>query len=515
MGQKLYVREIVDGENLRDGIHTGITKVFQVARTAYGAAAGNVMIENRADVPTISHDGVTNIATLEADDPIEDMAISVVKQASKRTNDTAGDGTTLSAILAYHLYMYAETSLIKEKHMSRAAAAKKIRSYIPDILSAIDARTKREITDKNLRGVCEISAGDPGLGALVYDVISKIGLFGGVNVIYTGTSSTSVDFVDGVYVEAGAKDEMFFNDQTSKESVMKPQEDADGVPVVILGATIARQDEMVPIIEKIMQNRLKQVLIFGNVINDALKFLSTIPKPVLDIMVVAPPANGFSNNLEDVALYSGGKVFRGEPKDWAPDMLGFVDTATITRNQTTIMGGKGANSKELKQAIEKIKKQRDSVAPNRRLEYENRIARLTASIANIYVGGASDTERKETKLRIDDAVCAAKTALTGGIVAGGGVCLRDIGEKLKLPYLKMPYLDLLLNSDADPTMLRAKCEIGEGFDLLTHKKHNMVRANIIDPAIVVREAVINSHSVVAQLITTNMALAFKEREQWN
>ena len=515
MGQKLYVREIVKGKELREGITNGVTKAFVVAQTAYGAASGNVMIENRADVPTISHDGVTNIATLEAGDPIEDMAISVIKQASKRTNDTAGDGTTLSAVLAYHLYTYAEKTLITERGMSRAAAAKKIRSYVPRILAAIDARTKKDVTDKNLRGVCEISAGDSGLGALVYDVISKVGLFGGVNVIYTGTSSTSVEFVNGVYIEAGAKDEMFFNDQTSKESVMKPQEGKDKVPVVVLGVTIARQDEMVPIIERISQSRYKQVLIFGNIINDALKFLSTIPKPMMDIMVVTPPANGFANNLEDVALYSGGEVFRGEPKDWAPEMLGFVDSATVTRNQTTITGGKGANSKKLSIAIEKLKKQRDAVAPNRRLEYENRIARLTASIANIYVGGASDTERKETRLRIDDAVCAAKTALTGGVVAGGGVCLRDIGDKLGLLYLKKPYFDLLLNSDATPEMIRNKCTIGEGYNLLTHEKCNMVRANIIDPAIVIREAVANSHSVVAQLITTNLALTFKERDQWS
>ena len=515
MGQKLYIREMTIGPKLRDGITAGVTKVFAVAQTAYGAASGNVIIENRADVPTISHDGVTNIAALEAEDPIEDMAISVIKQASKRTNDTAGDGTTLSAVLAYHLYIHAEKDLVQKQGMSRAAAAKKIRSYIPTILAAIDAKTKKDITDKNLRGVCEISAGDSGLGALVYDVISKVGLFGGVNVIYTGTSTTSVDFVNGVYIESGAKDEMFFNDQTSKESVMKPQEDCDGVPVVILGATIARQDEIVPIIEKLNSSRYKQVLIFGNVINDALKFLSTLPKPLMDIMVVTPPSNGFSNNLEDIALYSSGEVFRGEPKDWTPEMLGWVESATITRNQTTITGGKGANSKKLATAIEKIKKQRDGVAPNRRLEYENRIARLTASIANIYVGGASDTERKETKLRIDDAVCAAKTALTGGIVAGGGVCLRDIGTKTGLAYLTKPYYDLLLNSDATPEMIRDKCEIGEGYDLLTHEKRNMVRANIIDPAIVIREAVINSHSVVAQLITTNLALTFKERDQWN
>lgn len=505
MGHQLYTREIVEGDKLREGITRGVVKVFNVASAAYGAASGNVIIENRADAPTISHDGVTNINTLEVDDAVEDIAISVIKQASKRTNDTAGDGTTLSAILAYHLYQYAEKTLIGERKMTRSEAAREIRSYVPSILSSINTRTKSKIDDRNLRGVCEISAGDEGLGALVYDVISHVGEFGGVNVIYTGTSETSVEFVDGVYIEAGAADEMFFNDQTSKESVLRE------VPVVILGATISRQDEIVPIIEKLHASRAKQVLIFGNVINDALKFLSTLPKPMLDIMVVTPPASAFSNVLEDVALYTQGQVFRGEPKDWEPTMCGSVDSATITRKQTTIIGGKGADSKELKEAIEKIKKQRDSVAPNHRLEYENRIARLTASIANIYVGGNSDTERKETRLRIDDAVCAAKTALTGGVVAGGGVCLRDIGDERKLPYLRLPYYDLLINSDAKPELLKAKYNPGEGYNLLTHESKNMIRANIIDPAIVIREAVINSHSVVAQLITTTRALVFKDR----
>lgn len=509
MGQKTYNRRIVSGEELRKGIASGVEKVFKVANAAYGVASGNVIIENRASAPTISHDGVTNIATLEVSDPVEDLAISVIKQASQRTNRIAGDGTTLSAILAYHLFQYAEKTLIKKENLSRAEAAKKIRDLVPLILSQIDQRTKKDITSKNLRGVCEISAGDKGLGALVYDVIHHVGLFGGVNVIYTGTATTSVEFANGMYIEAGAKDEFFFNDQTSKESVF------NDVPVVILGSTYSREDEITVIADKLFQARAKQAVIFGNIINDALNFLSKIPKPTLDIMVVTPPPSAFSNYLEDIALYSGGKVFRGAPKDWTPEMCGSVKKATITRGQTTITGGKAEDSKELKETIEKIKAQRDKASPEKREEYENRIARLTASIANIYVGGASDTEKKETKLRIDDAVCAAKTALSGGVVAGGGVCLRDIGRTLSLKYLKLPYIDLLMNSDAPENIIIRNPESGYGYDLITHEKKSMVRANIIDPAIVIREAVINSHSVVAQLITTTKALIFEERDQWN
>ncbi len=507
MGKPTYNRCILTGDDLRAGIDRGMDCIYDVARAAYGVRSGNVMIENRADTPTISHDGVSNIEVLEREDPIEDMTVAVVKQASQRTNKTAGDGTTLSAILSYHLYKQAKLAMEKT-HKSPMVMAENIKSAVPQILAAIDKRTKRDLSEKSLRGVCIVSAGDESLGEMIFDVINQVGEYGGVNVIPTGTSYITTDIVNGMYIDVGAVATTFFNDQTDKKSVM------ENVPVVILAHTITRQDELTPIIEKIHAANHDKVIFVGNIINDALKFLASFPKHVLDVMVITPKSFAFDNVLEDVALYTDGKVFRGETVDWTLDDMGGAKTITITARETTIVGGHGESSDELQKTVERLREQREKADPDSRLPIESRIARLTAKIANIYVGAASDVERKETQLRIDDAICAAKSALAGGVVAGGGVCLRDIGLDLKLAYLEQPYRDLLRNAGLSDEEINEKMEIGEGYDLKSLRKRNMIRANIIDPAIVVREAVINSHSVVAKLITTDMALTFEDRT-WN
>lgn len=504
MGKPTYNRCLMTGEDLREGIDRGMEIIYEVARTAYGVRSGNVMIENRADAPTISHDGVSNIAVLERSDPIEDMTIGVVKQASERTNKTAGDGTTLSAILSY--WLYTQSKVLIESGKSPMVVAENIKAAVPTILSAIDKKTKRKLSDKSLRGVCVVSAGDDSLGEMIYDVIKTVGEFGGVNVMYSGTSFISTDIVAGMYIDVGATATTFFNDTTDKKSVL------ENVPVVILGHTLTRQDEITPIIEKIHAGGHDKVVIFGNIMNDALSFLAKFPKHILDVMVVAPKSAAFDNVLEDVALYTDGKVFRGETTDWTLDDMGGAKSVSVTMRETTIVGGHGESSDALKKTVAELQKQREKADPDSRLGIENRIARLTAKIANIYVGGASEVEKKEVKLRIDDAICAAKSALAGGVVAGGGVCLRDIGLDLNLAYLVQPYRDLLRNAGLDNDKIHKKLGVGVGYDLKTLKERNMVRANIIDPAIVIREAVINSHSVVAKLITTNMALTFEDRK---
>jgi chaperonin GroEL len=191
------------------------------------------------------------------------------------------------------------------------------------------------------------------------------------------------------------------------------------------------------------------------------------------------------------------------------EYAGKAQKVTITQRETTILGGYG-EKEEIDKVVKDLKDKLAKAEPQDRPFLEGRIARLTANVATIYVGGASAVERGEVKLRVDDAVCAAKTALAGGVVPGGGVCLRDIAGKLGLDYLRMPYLDLLSNSDID----NEKCADGSGYNLKTKDIVNMVDNYLVDPAIVVREAVINSHSVVAKLITTQLALVYKDRE-WN
>ena len=202
MGKPALNRKCITGEELDKGIARGIETLYEVAKTAYGCNGGNVMIEHRATAPTISHDGVSNLEELEVEDAIQDMAIKVVKQSSKRTNETAGDGTTLSAILSCHLYWWAYSKILAGE--SRVEVAKQIEDNVPKILAEIDKVTTKKLTPELLRGACIISAGDEGLGELIYDVVSSVGEFGGINVSYVGSLGVSTNIVKGMYIPSKA-----------------------------------------------------------------------------------------------------------------------------------------------------------------------------------------------------------------------------------------------------------------------------------------------------------------------
>lgn len=499
MGKPTLNRQVVTGEVLQEGITKGLNTIYEVALTAYGVNGGNVAIERRASAPTISHDGVSNLEELEVEDPIEDMAIKVVKQASQRTNETAGDGTTLSAILSYHLYKWAMAEIKAGKTPMRVS--KEIEANIPKILDAIDEVTTKKLSPELLKGACIISAGDEALGELIYDVVSETGEYGGINVSYVGSLGVSTNIVRGMYVPSGYLDPKLVNDLDGNRSVLEE------VPVIILSSTITRQDELLPILEHIRTHTFQKAVFFADITGDALRLLEMNRN--FDACVVKPQANNYEILLKDVALYTGGQVYSGAPADFKMEYAGKAQKVTVTQRETTILGGYG-EKEEIEKVVKDLKDKLAKAEPQDRPFLEGRIARLTANVATIYVGGASAVERGEVKLRVDDAVCAAKTALAGGVVPGGGVCLRDIADKLNLPYLADPFIDLLDNSDIQ----YEPCSKGCGYDLKTKQICNMAENYLVDPAIVVREAVINSHSVVSKLITTQLALVYKDRE-WN
>lgn len=499
MGKPTLNRTLATGDELKEGISKGLETIYKVALTAYGVNGGNVMIERRASAPTISHDGVSNLEELEVEPAIEDMAIKVIKQASQRTNETAGDGTTLSAILSYHLYQWAMDRIKEGK--SPVAVSKEIEANIPDILDAIDACTTKKLSPELLKGACIISAGDEGLGELIYDVVSQVGEYGGINVSYVGSLGVSTNIVKGMYLPSGYLDPKLINDLDGNRSVLSE------VPVVILSSTITRQDELLPILEHLRTHTFQKAVFFADITGDALKLLEMNRN--FDACVVKPQSSNYEVLLKDVALYTGGQVYSGAPADFNIGYAGKAKTVTITQRETTILGGYG-DEKEIDAVVKDLKEKLSKAEPQDKPFLEGRIARLTANVATIYVGGASAVERGEVKLRVDDAVCAAKSALAGGVVPGGGVCLRDIGNRLGLDYLTYPYFDLLENSAID----NEKCAEGCGYDLKTKLVCDMVKNCLVDPAIVVREAVINSHSVVSKLITTQLALVYGDRE-WN
>ncbi|MBQ1569603.1 MAG: hypothetical protein IIZ78_00660 [Clostridiales bacterium] len=501
MGKPTLNRKLVTGKKLERGISQGILELYRVAKTAYGCKGGNVMIEHRATAPLISHDGVSNLDELEVKDAIPDMAIKVVKQASKRTNETAGDGTTLSAILSSHLYWWARKRI--EDGESPVDVAKDIENNVPKILGMVDKATTKSLTPELLRGACIISAGNEGLGELIYDVVSEVGEYGGINVSYVGSLGVSTNIVKGMYIPSGYEDAKLINDLDGNRSVL------EDVPVIVLSSTITRQDEIIPLLEHIRTHNFQKAVFFADIAGDALRVLELNRN--FDACVVKPQSNSYEVLLNDVALYTGGKVYSGNPAEYKlQEYAGMAESVTITQRETTILGGKG-DPEAINKVVKDLKAKLEKAEPQDRGFLEGRIARLTANVATIYVGGASAVERGEVKLRVDDAVCAAKSALAGGVVPGGGVCLRDIALKLNLPYLYGPWTDLLVNSGLE--LDSGEEEPGKGYNLNTGEYGDMLEQHIIDPAIVIREAVINSHSVIAKLITTQMALVYEDR-QW-
>jgi chaperonin GroEL len=498
MGKPTLNRKVIVGTRDLDGrINSGIKVLYDVAKTAYGCQGGNVMIEHRASAPTISHDGVSNLDELEVRDPIEDMTIKVVKQSSKRTNETAGDGTTLSAILSAHLYWWAMNKVNGGE--SRIDVARQIEANVPLILDKIEEHTKHNLTPELLKGACIISAGDESLGELIYDVVSQVGEYGGINVSYVGSLGVSTNVVKGMYIPSGYEDAKLINDLDGNRSVL------ENTPVIVLSSTITRQDEIIPLLENIRTHNYQKAVFFADIAGDALRVLEL--NRGFDACVVKPQSSNYEVLLKDVALYTGGKVYSGNPAEYKlQEYAGMADSVTVTQRETTILGGHGEPA-DIDKVVNDLKAKLAKAEPQDRQFLEGRIARLTANVATIYVGGASAVERGEVKLRVDDAVCAAKSALAGGVVPGGGVCLRDIGDELGISYLRKPHDELISNSNLEMQPFVEGC----GYNLKTRVVDDMIDQCIIDPAIVIREAVINSHSVIAKLITTEMALVYEDR----
>jgi len=363
------------------------------------------------------------------------------------------------------------------------------------ICNEIDRITTKP-TDEQLRGVARISCGDDAIGDMIYDTAKAVGEHGGININEYGGIGIKSEVLDGFYLDKGFAAPVLMNDTASLKSVLVD------CPVVLLAKPLTRQDELLPILEKVIRNNFQRVLFIADISGDALEqAVVNKLRGTLDIMIVEPPFQDRDIILQDLALYTGGTPYAGDYEKWnMDDHCGRVEKATVTARDTTLIGGHG-DKKKLQAEINALKKQEPSEKTN------ERIARLTGKIANIFVGGATQVERQEVKLRVQDAVGAVRSAQIGGIVPGGGVALRDIAVG-PFEYLDIPYETLLENAGiTNESILRPEF----GFNLRTGKSCHMVKECIVDPAIVIKEAVRNSHSVVSKLITTTIALPFEER----
>jgi len=490
MPKKNLVRNILDGQELRDHIASGVEKIYQVALASYGVNSGNVLIEHRFGEPLVSHDGITNIGRLVDADPTENAAISIVRQASEKTNRDAGDATTLTVVLTKLAYEhYAPIALT----MPPRAVQRMIARSVEQVKKAIKEQ-KLEATPETLRGVSIISAGDEAIGELVFDAVNTVGKHGGITVVETAEPIISSEVIDGFTFKKGLKAFVLANDMQALKSRY------DEPSIIVMSRLINRNDDIMPILNDALVAGHKHFVLIADVSGQALEsIVANKMNGKLDIAIVEPPAAGRDIFLADVAKYASTEVFALAPEEFEPSRhIGKVDSAYITLGETTLNGCKTPD--ELKEYSKDIKS-------------TERTERLHGKTVRISVGAPTQAERQELKLRIEDAVCAAQTAQDYGVLPGGGVFLRDYGfgygdeSSSDQDYFITPFELLTGNQGLDTT----KYAPGSGVDIAADRNvEDMVAAGIVDSAKAIEEAIVNSHSAAAQLISINMALPFAE-----
>lgn len=507
------VRDITYGDELNNKIFQGVEKIYLVAKAAYGPKAGNALIEATHGAPLLSRDGVTNVKKVFLTDAVEDMAAQVVKQASEKNNEKAGDGTSAVVILAYHLYKAAR-KLVSAGH-NQMEVSRMIDEACTQVIAHIES-IKRPVDGTLINDVATISAGDEALGELIAETIETVGVDGGVTVEdYPGIGIHN-EIVDGFYFKRGFKDVRLINDYSGLRASYT------NVAIFLVDNRISTVAEIAPIMETCIGNNIKQLVIIGEVSDDALSVLIlSKAKGVIDVTVVDPPVFGGGRTLflEDIAVLTGGKLLVSKPSDFDTKALGYAEKVIITEHSTTIIGADGAD--EDKEArIKEIREQLASEKNPNSLDFiRDRLAQLTGKIAVIRVGGSTEIEQQEAKLRVQDAVCAVQSAISGGIVPGGGVTLANVHGTAFDDAFREPFRQLLDNGGFNPDTYLAKItpeSPWSGFNIRTlHDKIDAVdllEEGIIDPAEVIIEVVRNASSVVSRLITTSVALTIKKEE---
>lgn len=486
------VRNIVSGRELEDKIKEGVEKIYNVALASYGVNSGNVMIEHRYGEPLVSHDGITNVGKLVVEDPIENMIVSLVRQASEKTNRDAGDATTLTVVLSKLAFDFWSS---RQQFYTPRQIQRQIDDVVAKVLDYIKAN-KHETTDDLLRGVSRISAGDEAIGDMVFHSVKESGEYGGITVVETAEPTVSTETVKGFTFKKGLKSVALANDlQALKSRYTEPT-------VIVMSKLITKNEDILPILDQTIISGATGIVLVADVSGQALEsIIANRMNGKLDIAVVEPPAIDRDVFLQDVAKYASTVVFSEPTADFDVNKhCGTVDEAYITLSETTLNGCK--TPEYLADYVSNISS-------------ESRLEMLNGKTVRISVGAPTQAERQELKLRIEDAVCAAKTALTHGVVPGGGVFLRDMFRTIfkqdkaygELSYFARPF-SLLTGDDMG---IVTDYKHGAGVNIYTDKfVDDVVAAGIVDSAKAIEEAVVNSHSIAAQLVSIKTALTFKE-----
>ena len=519
-------KQIVFSEEARRKLQKGIDTLAKAVTTTLGPKGRNVALDRKFGSPTITHDGVTVAKEIELEDPFENMGAQLLKEAATKTNDIAGDGTTTSTVLAHaivtagmkNLAAGANPMLLK---LGILAAAEAVAEEISK--QAIEVTTREEIGN-----VASISAQDRSIGELIADVMDKVGKDGVITVEESKGLEFETEYVEGMQFDRGYLSPYFITDAELMEA------NIESPYILIHDKKISAAQDIVPVLEKLVQIGKRELVIIAEDIDGEALATLVLNKLRGMINVLAIKAPGFGDRrkamLQDVAVLTGGTVVTEEMgrklDSVTVDDLGTAERVISTKDDTTIVGGKG-DTNAIKGRIDQIRVEIDkSSSDYDREKLQERLAKLSGGVAKIGVGAATETELKEKKHRVEDALSATRAAVEDGIVPGGGVALVNamkVLDDLKMDYpdaqigvsivrsaLEVPLRKIAANAGKDGSVILdnvrrqqvEKKDINIGYDVLTEEFVNMVKAGVIDPAKVTRGALENAASIAAMILTT-------------
>ena len=519
-------KEIKYGAEAREALGAGVNKLANTVRVTLGPKGRNVVLDKSYGAPLITNDGVTIAKEIELEDAFENMGAQLVKEVATKTNDVAGDGTTTATVLAQ--------AMIDEGIKNLAAGAnpiilrKGMKKATECAVEAI-AKMSSNVTGKDqIAKVAAISAGDAEVGQLVADAMEKVSNDGVITIEESKTMKTELDVVEGMQFDRGYVSPYMATDMEKMEAVL------ENPYILITDKKISNIQEILPLLEQVVQSSAKLLIIAEDVEGEALTTL-IVNKLRGTFNVVAVKAPGYGDRrkemLKDIAVLTGGQVISEELgydlKDATLADLGRAKSVKVQKENTIIVDGMGSTD-DIQARIGQIKSQLvETTSEFDKEKLQERLAKLSGGVAVIRVGAATETEMKENKLRLEDALAATKAAVEEGIIAGGGSAYihaskeveklantlegdEKTGAKLILKALEAPLYHIAYNAGLEGAVLINKVkesEIGTGFDALNEEYVNMVSAGILDPAKVTRSALQNATSVASTLLTTESVVA--------
>ena len=524
-------KEIKYGEDARKSLLEGINKLADTVKVTLGPKGRNVVLDKNFGAPLITNDGVTIAKEIELDDKFENMGAQLVKEVSTKTNDVAGDGTTTATVLAQIMIKEGIKNIAAggdvmgiKKGMDKATAV--VVDELKKISSPINGK-------EDIARVASISANNEEIGTLIAEAMEKVSKDGVITIEESKTSSTDVEVVEGMQFDKGYVSPYMVTDTEKMETVM------DNPYILITDKKISNIQEILPLLESLMQESGKLVIIADDIEGEALSTLILNKlRGVLNVVAVKAPGFGDRRKemLEDIAVLTGGEVITSdlglELKETTIEQLGRSRQVKIGKESTIIVDGAG-NKDEIASRVKQIRAQlEETTSEYDKEKLQERLAKISGGVAVIQVGAATEVEMKEKKLRIEDALSATKAAVEEGIVAGGGTAYintiskveelldkvaenEKVGVKIILKALEEPVRQIATNAGLEGAVILEKVKnsaSGIGFDAAKEEYVDMKKAGIVDPTKVTRSAIQNAESIASMILTTESIVTDKKEK---